>query len=257
MNEDDLLDFAKETVGSVVGDLKKNIHNSLKIQYKAKFDLYTEMDKWVENEIVRAIRENFPEHDIVTEEADTVIGKSDHVWYIDPISGSTNYAHGIPIYGISLALEVRENIEIGAIYNSVEDEIFYAERGKGAYVEGEKLSVSDVEEIQKSTVSTSFPYNKSGRNKNLAYFKRIAPEVEGVRRTGSVSVDLSYLAHGSLDAFWAVGLKSWDTAACWLLVEESGGRVSRINGQKYELERESILVSNGKTHEDMVRLLNG
>jgi len=257
MVENNLLDFARETVESVVGILKENIHNRLEVQYKAKFDLYTEMDKRVENQIMRAISENFPEHDIVTEETDIATGKSDHVWYIDPISGSTNYAHGLPIYGVSLALEVRENIQVGAIYNSVEDEVFYAERGKGAYVEGKKLSVSDVEEIQKSTVSTSFPYNKSGRNKNLEYFNRIAPIVEGVRRTGSVSVDLSYLAHGSLDAFWAVGLESWDTAACWLLVEESGGRARRINGQNYELEAESILVSNGKIHEDMVRLLNG
>lgn len=257
MNEDDLLGFAKDTVGSVVDDLKKNIYDHLEIRYKGKFDLYTQMDKRVESEIVRAISETLPEHDIITEETDTVIGGSDQVWYIDPISGSTNYAHGLPIYGVSLALKVRDKIKLGVIYNSIHDRLFYAERDKGAYVGDVKMSVSEVENIERSIVSTSFPYTKSGRNKNLEYFTKIAPKVEGVRRTGSVSVDLSYLALGFLDAFWAVGLESWDTAAGLLLVEESGGSVSRVSGQKYDLEAESILVSNGKIHEDIVRILNG
>ena len=256
MSKDDLLDFAKETVESTVESLKDNIRTGLKIEYKSKFDLLTEMDMKVEDEIVTAIKEEFPKHDIVAEESFATMKRSDHVWYIDPISGSTNYAHGLPIYGVSLALKIGENIEVAAIYNSIEDEVFYAERGKGAYVGGKKLSVSDVEDVGKSIVSTSFPYEDRGRNKNLEYFKKVVPKVEGIRRTGSVAVDFSYLALGVLDGFWAVGLKPWDTAAGLLLVEESGGRVSSIDGEDHELGAESILVSNGEIHEDIMKLLN-
>ena len=147
MSEEYLLEFVRETVESTVEPLKENIHTGLKTEYKSKFDLLTEMDRKVENKIVTAIQEKFPRHDIVAEESSRSIMGRDHVWYIDPISGSTNYAHGVPIYGVSLALKIGENIEVGAIYNSVEDEVFYAERGKGAYVEGKKLFVSDVGNI--------------------------------------------------------------------------------------------------------------
>jgi len=256
MSKDDQLDFAKKIVESIIESLKENIRTGLKIEYKSKFDLLTEMDRKVENKIVTAIQEEFPKHDIVAEESAASIKGSDHVWYIDPISGSTNYAHSIPIYGVSLALKIGENIEVGAIYNSVEDEVFYAERGKGAYVGGKKLSISDVEDIEKSIVSTSFPYDDIGRKKNLQYFNEISPKVEGIRRTGSVAVDFSYLALGVLDGFWAVGLEPWDTAACVLIVEESGGRVSSIDGKDYELEAETILASNGKIHEEMKKVVS-
>ncbi len=256
MSEEDLLDFARETVESTVEPLKENIRSGLMIEYKSKFDLLTEMDSKVEDEIVTAIQEKFPKHDIVAEESSATIKGSDHVWYIDPISGSTNYAHGLPVYGVSLALKIGENIELGAIYNSVEDEVFYVERGKGAYVGGKNLSVSDIKDIEKSIISTSFPYEDRGRDKNLEHFKKVVPKVEGIRRTGSVAVDFSYLAQGVLDGFWAVGLKPWDTAAGLLLVEESGGRVSNIDGKDHELGADSILASNGNIHEDMRRLLN-
>ncbi len=254
--DDDLLDFAVETVESTVESLKENIRSSLEIEYKSKFDLVTEIDREVENEIIEAVQREFPGHDIIAEETSTDIEGSDHIWYIDPISGSTNYAHNLPVYGISLALRVKEKIEIAVVYNSVEDKIFSAKRGYGANVEGKEISVSEIERIERSIVSTSFPYDESGRNRNLEYFDKIAPKVEGIRRTGSVAVDFSYLSLGVLDGFWAVGLKSWDTAAGSLLVEESGGKVSRIDGKDHELEAETILVSNGKIHEDMIELLS-
>ncbi|MEF8833134.1 MAG: inositol monophosphatase family protein [Candidatus Thermoplasmatota archaeon] len=255
MNDYDFLEFARTTVESTVSSLKENIRKRLKVEYKSKFDLFTEMDKYAENEILKAIKKNFPEHDIVTEETDMERGGSDYVWYIDPISGSTNYAHGFPIYGVSLALKVGGKMKIGVIYNSIEDKVFYAERGKGAYLESEEISVSDIENIEKSIVSTTFPYNEQGRKKNLEYFNNIAPKLEGIRRTGSVSVDFSYLSLGLLDGFWAVDLEPWDTSAGWLLVEESGGKVSKLNGDDYGLEAESILLSNGKIHEDMIEVL--
>lgn len=251
------LEFARDTVKSTVGSLKENIRDRLNVTYKSKFDLFTEMDKFVENNILRSIQENFSGHDIITEETDTEMMGSDHVWYIDPISGSTNYAHGLPIYGISLALKIDENMEVGVIYNSVEDKVFYTERGKGSYIGCVDISVSDIEHIEKAMISTSFPYNEIGRKENLEYFNKVAPEVEGIRRTGSVAVDLSYIALGLIDGFWAIGLESWDTAAGVLLIEESGGRVSDVEGEDYGLESKSILVSNGKIHEDMIRLLNG
>lgn len=251
------LDFARGTVESAVESLKENVHESLEIRYKSKFDLFTKMDKQVENSIVGSIRENFPDHDIVTEETDLERVGSDKVWYIDPISGSTNYAHGLPIYGISLALKLEDEIKVGAIYNSVADKVFYAEKDEGAYLEEEKISVSTVDKIEKALVSTTFPYNEEDRKKNLEYFNKIAPKVEGIRRTGSVSVDLSFLALGAIEGFWAIELKSWDTAAGWLLVEESGGEVSRINGEKYGLKADSILVSNGEIHSDLMEMMTG
>lgn len=257
MSADTELDFARETVESIINTVKKNLSKSLEIKYKSKFDLFTEMDKRVENKIVSSIRKNFPEDDIVTEESDLEQRGSDRVWYLDPISGSTNYAHGLPIYGISLALEVEGEMKSGVIYNSVEDEVFYAEKNKGAFVEGREISVSDVNEIEKAVVSTTFPYDEEERKRNLEYFDRIATKVEGIRRTGSVSVDLTYLALGTIDGFWSIGLEPWDSAAGWLLAEESGGKVTRIDGGDYGLEADSMLVSNREIHEAMMENLKG
>ncbi len=254
MTDSEHLKFAMGAVRSVVKSLKENIDERSKVEYKSKFDLYTEMDKKVENQIVDAIQTKYPEHDIVTEETDLEITGSDHVWYLDPISGSTNYAHGLPIYGVSMALRIGEEIKIGVIYNSVVDSLFYAEKNEGAYLEEKKIFVSEVENIDKAIVSTSFPYEKKGRAENLEYFNEIAPKVEGIRRTGSVSVDFSFLALGLIDGFWGVGLKSWDTAAGSLLVEESGGQVSNIYGKTYDISEKDILFSNKEIHDDMLEM---
>ncbi len=255
MDNERYLRFAKKTIESSIELLKKSIYEDLEIEYKSKFDLFTKVDKRVEKNIVESIKENYPEHDIVTEETDLKLKGSENVWYIDPISGSTNYAHDLPFFGISLALKYDEEIKVGVVYNSVEDEVFYAEKNGGAYRGDKRLTTSDVAEIGKAVVSTTFPYDEEGRNRNLKYFNRIAPKVEGIRRTGSVSVDLSYLSMGALDGFWALGLESWDTAAGWLLVEESQGEVSTIEGDKYGLEKDSILVSNEDIHRDLIESL--
>ncbi len=256
MYEEDLWSFARKTVNEAGQTLKEEISKDPGVEYKKKFDLVTDTDKKIERSIVDSIKKGYPDHDIVTEEADIERTGSDHVWYLDPISGTTNYAHCMPIYGISLALEIEDEICVSAIYNSVEEEVFHAEKGEGAYMGEKEITVSQVETIEKSLVSTTFPYDEEGRKKNLEYFERIAPNVEGIRRTGSVSVDLPYLALGVLDGFWAIELKPWDTAAGLLLVEESGGSVTEIDGSGYDIHSDSIVATNGIIHEVTIERLN-
>ncbi len=255
MMSEDFQNFAKSTVEKAGKSLKENIIIDKDVEYKKKFDLVTDMDKNIERSIVDSIQEKYPSHDIVTEEMDLERTGSEYTWYLDPISGTTNYAHGLPIFGISLALEIGDKISVCGIYNSVENKVFHAQRGKGAFVGEKKISVSEVDELEKAVVSTTFPYNERGRKRNLEHFNEVALKVEGIRRTGSVSVDLPYLACGIIDGFWAVELEPWDTAAGSLLVEESGGSITEIDGGEYDINSETFLATNGKIHDEIIECI--
>jgi myo-inositol-1(or 4)-monophosphatase len=206
--------------------------------------------------LVSNIKKHFPHHDILTEESPATNSGSEFRWIIDPLDGTTNYAHGYPVFCVSVALERDNDIIIGAVYHPMLNEMFWAEEGKGAFLNNRKLSVSDNTELSKSLLATGFPYDiRETENNNLVYFNRMATRAQAIRRAGAAALDLAYVAAGRFDGFWELKLMPWDTAAGWLLVREAGGTVTDLLGGDFSLTSPHILASNGKIHGDMIRVL--
>ena len=248
-----------EAVAREAGDLLRGrLHDRHFIQYKGEINLVTEADRLSELLIVERIRWEFPMHDILTEESPETTNGSDFRWIIDPLDGTTNYAHGYPVFCVSIALEVTGVIMLGVVYNPMLDELFTAERGAGAFLNGKRLTVSRTETLSRSLLATGFPYDiREDRNNNINYFEVMALSAQAVRRAGSAALDLAYLAAGRFDGFWELKLMPWDTAAGWLLVEEAGGGVTDLCGDPYHLHSRNMLASNSLIHAEMVRILAG
>jgi myo-inositol-1(or 4)-monophosphatase len=178
-------------------------------------------------------------------------------WIIDPLDGTTNYAHGYPVFCVSIALEKEGEVILGVVYDPMREEMFVAERGEGAYLNDKKLAVSPVKDISRSLLATGFPYDiRDSKENNLDYFNAMAINVQAIRRAGAAALDLAYLAAGRFDGFWELKLKPWDTAAGCLLVTEAGGVISDIAGGKWRLQSPSLLASNGLIHEQMIKVLS-
>jgi myo-inositol-1(or 4)-monophosphatase len=238
--------------------LRERLHDRHTVQYKGEINLVTEADHLSESLIVERIRREFPGHDILTEESPETANGSDFRWIIDPLDGTTNYAHGYPVFCVSIALEVKGVIMLGAVYNPMLDELFTAEKGAGAFLNGRRLTVSRTETLSRGLLATGFPYDiREDRNNNINYFKVMALSAQAVRRAGSAALDLAYIASGRFDGFWELKLMPWDTAAGWLLVEEAGGVVTDLRGDPYHLHSRNMLASNGLIHAEMARILAG
>jgi len=238
--------------------LLERLHDPHIVQYKGEINLVTEADHLSEALIVGRIRRKFPGHDILTEESPETANGSGFRWIIDPLDGTTNYAHGYPVFCVSIALEVKGVIMLGAVYNPMLDELFTAERGSGAFLNGRRLTVSRTETLSRSLLATGFPYDiREDRNNNINYFKVMALSAQAVRRAGSAALDLAYIAAGRFDGFWELKLMPWDTTAGWLLVEEAGGSVTDLRGDPYHLYSKDMLASNGLVHAEMARILAG
>jgi myo-inositol-1(or 4)-monophosphatase len=238
--------------------LRERLHDRHIIQYKGEINLVTEVDRLSESLIVGRIRREFPGHDILTEESPETVNGSCFRWIIDPLDGTTNYAHGYPVFCVSIALEVKGVIQLGAVYNPMLDEFFTAEKGSGAFLNGRRLAVSRTKTLSRSLLATGFPYDiREDRNNNINYFQVMALSAQAVRRAGSAALDLAYIATGRFDGFWELKLAPWDTAAGWLLVEEAGGGVTDLRGDPYHLHSRSMLASNGLIHAEMARILAG
>ena len=236
--------------------LKERLGETLAVKYKGEIDLVTEVDKMSEDMLLYRINNKFPRHDILAEESAGTDRGSDFRWIIDPLDGTTNYAHGYPVFCVSIALEKENEIILGVIYNPVAEEMFVAEKGKGAFLNGKRISVSDTTDISKSLLATGFPYDiRENPDNNLNYFNEMATKVQAIRRAGSAALDLAYIAAGRFDGYWELRLKPWDTAAGWLLVKEAGGLVTEIFGKDYFLKSPHILASNGKIHDKMIDVL--
>lgn len=219
-------------------------------------NLVTEMDRRAEDQIIEAIREEFPAHAILSEERGLVGGPSSHRWIVDPLDGTTNYAHGIPVFCVSVALEVDGEVRLGVAYDPNLDECFVAERGRGAWVNGERLSVSQTPTLNESLLATGFPYSiRDIRRNNLAEFAAFSLRCQGVRRMGSAVLYFCYVAAGRLDGYWELRLGPWDAAAGALMVEEAGGRVTNLEGGPLDRERPEVVASNGRIHDEMLRVL--
>ena len=237
--------------------LKEKFNQKHEIHYKGEINLVTEADKMSEDLIITAISRNFPDHGILSEESPVITGVGKLRWIIDPLDGTTNYAHGYPVFCVSIALENEGKIVLGVIYDPMREEMFVAVRGGGLYLNEKKLHVSDVSDLSRSLLVTGFPYDiRESKDNNLNFFNAMALKVQAIRRVGSAALDLAYLAAGRFDGFWELKLKPWDTAAGCLMVEEAGGLISDIAGQKWHLQSPSLLASNALIQEQMVEALS-
>ncbi|HFD39405.1 MAG TPA: inositol monophosphatase [Anaerolineae bacterium] len=262
------LDFALETARQA-GALLRGFEQRQAVGYKSsEIDIVTAADLASERLIVDAIRARFPEHSILSEEGlgdlHRVAAEIPHLWLVDPLDGTVNYAHGFPVWGVTLALAERGRVVLGVIYDPLRDEMFWAEEGQGAWCNGQRLHVSATGRLREALVATGFAYQRAALSNashgdapgnNLAEFGVIMPRVQGIRRAGAATLDLAYLAAGRLDAYWEMYLQPWDWAAGTLLVQEAGGQVSDLTGAPWSPGTNGLAASNGLLHAELLALL--
>jgi len=223
------------------------------VMYKGEVDLVTETDKKSEAAIVARLRKEFPDHGIVAEEGGGGAGgeRARYVWYVDPLDGTTNFAHGFPMFAVSIGLLEEGRPIVAAVLNPVSEELFSAQEGAGAYLNEKQIKVSQVQTLSKALLATGFPTHKRTSNPNIRYYWEFTLRSHGVRRAGSAALDLCSVASGRFDGFWEFGLKSWDTAAGMLIVREAGGKISSFAGEEYKPGDKELFASNGLIHEEM------
>jgi myo-inositol-1(or 4)-monophosphatase len=224
------------------------------ITYKGDADLVTQADRRSEQAIVERLRRWFPEHAIVAEEGAGHENSSPFRWYVDPLDGTTNFAHGYPCFAVSIGLAEGASVIAGVVFNPVSNELFAAARGEGATLNGKKISVSAIDTLAKSLLATGFPAHKRVQSPNIHYYWDFTLRSHGVRRDGSAALDLAAVAAGRFEGFWEFGLHPWDTAAGIILIEEAGGRVSDFAGNPYRFGAREILASNAKVHAEMQKV---
>jgi myo-inositol-1(or 4)-monophosphatase len=221
-------------------------------------DLVTEADREAEAAVIEVIHRSFPTHAILAEESGASCHESDHRWIIDPLDGTTNFAHGFPQFCVSIAYQRRGRIQVGVIYDALKKEMFTVVRGRGARLNGKPLRVSTTDSLSNALLATGFPYDRRERRRYyLSFWEEFMTRVQGVRRTGAAALDLAYVAAGRTDGFWEFGLKSWDVAAGALLVEEARGQVSNMDGSTLDLDGANILATNARLHEAMIEVISG
>jgi myo-inositol-1(or 4)-monophosphatase len=228
------------------------------VGYKGVIDLVTEVDHQSEEFLLGEIRQKFPGHHIFSEESGIIQGSDEQIWYIDPLDGTVNYAHHIPIFCVSIAYAFRGTLTLGAVYDPMRDEMFLAERGKGASLNGRPLQVSSVTQLQRSLLVTGFPYNAwDTAQDNFENFVRFGKLTQGVRRLGSAALDLCYVAAGRFEGFWEMALNPWDVAAGGLIAEEAGARVTNVTGEAdYISPPQSVIACTPGIHTRMLEELN-
>lgn len=228
-----------------------------RITKKGVIDLVTEADLQAEKTILDIIRRNFPQDSIITEEAGEYNCLPNRRWIIDPLDGTTNFAHAFPIFAISIALEIEKEIMLGVVFNPFMNEHFEAVKGMGAFLNKNPISVSVTNEIKEALLATGFPYDVHERpQKVIRLFEKMVVRAQGIRRPGSAAIDLCYVAVGRFDGFWEERLKPWDTAAGSIIVKEAGGRVTNYDGAPYSPYQESIIAANPSIHKAMLEVLN-
>jgi myo-inositol-1(or 4)-monophosphatase len=245
------LDVAIEAAREAGAILLAEFDRPVKISYKGEVDIVTQADKRSEQAIVTRLRTYFPKHAIVAEEGGGSESESPFRWHVDPLDGTTNFAHGYPCFAVSLGLEEAGELIAGVIYQPVSGELFTAIKGEGAYLNQKKIEVSRIEKLATSLLATGFPSVKRAQNPNIQYYWDFTLRSHGVRRDGSAAMDLAAVACGRFEGFWEFGLHTWDTAAGVLLVREAGGTVTRFDGRPYMLGDRELLASNSKVHEEM------
>ncbi|MBU1043423.1 MAG: inositol monophosphatase [Candidatus Omnitrophica bacterium] len=235
--------------------IKSRLGKLNKIRYKGAINIVTEVDEKAEELIVKKLSKAFPEYGILAEERPEE-KKGDCKWIIDPIDGTTNFAHGFPFFAVSIALEKQGETVLGVVYDPMRDELFTACKTKGAFLNKKRISVSQVKDMGKAFLATGFAYNfKTTKQNNFNNFSNFMMASMAVRRAGAATLDLCYVACGRFDGFWELDLCPWDTAAAELIVREAGGKVSKIDGSKFSNYEKNILASNGLIQKKMLRIL--
>lgn len=228
------------------------------VEYKAAVNLVTDADRAAERSIVSAIRRSFPNHRLLAEEGGAVApGASHYRWIIDPLDGTTNFAHGFPFYCVSVGLEYAGTCVLGVVLDPVRNELFTAERGGGAFLNGTRIRVSKTEQLDQALLVTGFAYDiRDNPDNNLDHFTRLSLHAQGVRRTGSAALDLCYVAAGRFDGFWEVKLNPWDMAAGFVIVQEAGGLITSFAKNTFSIYGQQLVATNGLIHDDMLHHLN-
>ncbi|HEX9021007.1 MAG TPA: inositol monophosphatase family protein [Nitrospirota bacterium] len=252
----DFMAAAREAALKAGGLLRENINGARKISYKGDINLVTEMDTRSERAVVETLLAAFPGHGILAEEETRIQNGSAFTWIIDPLDGTTNYAHAYPCFSVSIALEREGELILGVVYDPMRDELFSAQKGQGAFLNGKPIRVSGTDVLIKSLLATGFPYDRkeSGKN-NLQSFHDLLMASQEVRRDGSAALDLCSVASGRFDGFWELKLKPWDVAAGSLVVREAGGTVSNFSGDRFGIHGNEIAASNGRIHGQMLAVL--
>lgn len=254
---------ASEIAREAGAKLREFLAQGVETEYKGDVDLVTVADRTSEKLIRARLSEVFPEHGIFGEEGTRDRLESEYRWYIDPLDGTTNFAHGFPQFCVSMGLEHRPagtapdrdgKLVAAVIYDPLRNELFVAERGRGASLNGKPMHASPTPELAEALLATGFPSRKRHDSPNVHFYQEFTLRSHGVRRAGSAALDLAYVAAGRLDAFWEFNLNPWDTAAGILLVEEAGGRVTDFAGHPYKLDSREVLASNGKIHAELIAL---
>lgn len=222
-------------------------------EYKGDVDLVTEADRASEKLIVERIRSAFPSHDIVGEEGTRKDNGSEFRWYVDPLDGTTNFAHGYPVFCVSLGIESKGSVVAGVLYDPTRDELFSAEKGKGARLNGRPIQVSNTKKLGEALLATGFPSRKRHKNPNIHFYHQLTLRSHGLRRAGSAALDLASVAAGRYDGFWEFNLNPWDTTAGVLLVQEAGGTVTRFDGSAWRIDSSETLASNTLLHSELMR----
>jgi len=250
------LQVAVEAARAAGRILKERADSVGEIEYKGEIDPVTEIDLLCEKAVIDRIQKTFPNHAFLAEESGDTEGDVDHLWIIDPLDGTVNYAHGYPAYCVSIGYQCKGEVAVGVVYNPCLDELFIAERGQGATLNGKPIAVSPIADLKQSLLATGFPYdiNESSDN-NLDNFQKFITACQAIRRPGSAALDLCYTAMGRFEGFWEMKLHPWDYAAGWLLIEEAGGKVTRFDGSPFQMGDRSVLASNGYIHQSMVDVL--
>jgi len=223
-------------------------------ELKGEADLVTLADRASELHITARLRKEYPEHSIVAEEGNNSTGSSGYRWYVDPLDGTTNFAHGYPVYNTTLALEKDGELIAGVIYDGTRDEMFTTERGSGAFLNGQSIRVSKAPLLEEALFCTGFPSKRRHSNVNIHFYYQLAMITHGVRRAGAAAIDLAYVACGRLDGFWEFQLSPWDMAAGKLLIEEAGGQVTDMHARPHTLTSYSLLATNTRIHAKTIEL---
>jgi myo-inositol-1(or 4)-monophosphatase len=249
-------EVAKEAALKAGKLLNDRLGEKLEIGFKGEIDLVTEMDLASEQLIIDTIRSVFAGAEILTEEGGLLGVHSDSRWIVDPLDGTTNYAHGYPVFSVSIAYEIKGEVVYGVIYDPTRNEFFAAEKGQGATLNGKHIHVSDTAELDKSLLCTGFPYDiRHDTLTNIDCFAEMVLHAQAIRRDGSAALDLCYLAMGRFDGFWELKLNPWDLAAGVLIVREAGGEVSLIGQGQFDIYSREVLASNGQIHQAMRNVL--
>jgi len=254
MTMDNHLNVAIEIAREAGDLLLQHFRQPLEITYKRRSDLLTEVDQKSEALIVDRLQSCFPGYAIVAEEGSGQKTDSDYCWYVDPLDGTTNFAHGFPVFSVSLGLAYRGEVVAGVVFDPTRRELFTAERGAGAFLNGARLRVSSIGDLTQCLVATGFPPFATNHDLNVQLYFRFTQLTHGIRRAGSAALDLCCVAAGRFDGFWELKLNPWDKAAGVLLVAEAGGRVSGITGKPFDLLGDDIFASNGLVHDQMLRV---